>query len=368
MQLKSNRVYTRLLAMLAIGITLTAAEGQQRFRGPSWRGILRHPAEWYGGEEAVRIADNVLLYQHANGGWGKNINMARVLDEAEKAKVIEETKKIRTTIDNRSTFTQMRFLARTHQATGAERFIDSFLRGIDYLLAAQYENGGWPQFYPIRRGYYQHITYNDGAMIGVMSLLRDISQGKAPYAFVDQPRRARAATAIQKGLDIILKTQIEVNGTLTAWCAQHDRETLLPAKARAYELPSLSGGESVGIVRYLMEIENPDERVVRAVKHAVDWLERSKLVGIDIVRKEDPSLPRGYDRVVIENPDASPLWGRFYEIETNRPIFVGRDGIVKYSLAEIEHERRIGYSYLGKYAARLQEEEYPAWKARWQVE
>ena len=154
-------------------------------------------------------------------------------------------------------------------------------------MGAQYENGGWPHYYPIRKGYYQHITYNDGAMVGVMRLLRDVAQEKDPYVFVDQARRDRADIAIQKGLDVILQTQISVNGELTAWCAQHNRETLAPAKARAYELPSISGGEGAGIIIYLMEIDTPDDRVVRAVESAVVWYERSKITGVALIRKKD---------------------------------------------------------------------------------
>lgn len=361
MQLKPPYFYL-LLATLAI--PFTCIEAQQHSQGPNWRDILRQSAQWYGSEEAIRIADNVLLYQNENGGWGKNINMAPVLDDSAKAKVIEETKTVHTTIDNGATITQLNYLARVYQATHTERFKDSALRGIDYLLNAQYENGGWPQFYPIRKGYYQHITYNDGAMIGAMEILRDIAQEKERYTFIDQPRRNRAATAIQKGLNMILQTQITVNGKLTAWCAQHDRETLLPAKARAYELPSISGGESAGIVMYLMEIDNPDDRVIQAVESAVAWYKRSKITGVALVEKKDASLKKGYDRVVVKDPEASPLWGRFYEIETNRPIFVGRDGVIKYSLAEIEYERRVGYSYIRDYGSKLLAA-YPAWKATW---
>ena len=46
-----------------------------------------------------------------------------------------------------------------------------------------------------------------------------------------------------------------VNGRRTVWCAQHDETTLRPAGARTYEHASLSGYESVGIVRFLMGIE-----------------------------------------------------------------------------------------------------------------
>ena len=46
----------------------------------------------------------------------------------------------------------------------------------------------------------------------------------------------------------------------------------------------------------------------------------------------------------MDFPDAGPIWARFYEIGSNRPVFVGRDGVVKYSVAEIEPERRVGYA------------------------
>ena len=67
-----------------------------------------------------------------------------------------------------------------------DRFKDGILRGIDYLLDAPYENGGWLQYFPSRKGYYPHITYNDDAMIGVMRVLRDVVQEREPYAFIDQ--------------------------------------------------------------------------------------------------------------------------------------------------------------------------------------
>ena len=57
----------------------------------------------------------------------------------------------------------------------AEAWNNAFRRGLDYLLKAQYPNGGWPQFYPLRNGYWSHITYNDDAMAGVLELLRDVA-------------------------------------------------------------------------------------------------------------------------------------------------------------------------------------------------
>lgn len=334
----------------------------------SWDQALRQNKEWYSTPEAIRIADNLLLYQHDNGGWNKNIDMAQILSDKEKEELSSEAeKRAVSTIDNKATFTQMGYLAKVYEATGREKYKEGFLRGLDYLFEAQYNNGGWPQFYPIRKGYYQHITFNDGAMIGVMQLLRDVADNKPPYTFVDAARRGRAAQAIDKGLDVILKTQIKVNGNLTAWCAQHDEVTYAPQKARAYELPSISGGESIGIVKYLMEIDHPGPDVIRAVAAAVSWMERAKVSGLRIDKVKQPAKPKGYDLVVVEDTSAPPLLARFYEIGTNQPMFVGRDGIVRKTLGEIEYERRVGYRWYVTFPVDLVEKEYPAWKEKWMM-
>jgi PelA/Pel-15E family pectate lyase len=259
----------------------------------------------------------------------------------------------------------MHYLARVFDATGQPRFKEGFIKGLDYLLKAQYENGGWPQYYPRLKGYYKRITFNDDAMVGVMELLRKIARKDRAYSFVDEARRARAEQAVAKGIEVILKTQIVVNGKRTVWCAQHDEVTLAPAPARSYEHVSLSGGESVGIVRFLMGVERPDARIVEAIELAVAWFKGAKLTGIKVIEKPDPSFQNGFDRIVVEDAKAGPLWARFYEIDTGRPIFSGRDGVVKYSLAEIEHERRTGYGWYTSAAADLLEKDYPAWHAKW---
>jgi len=281
--------------------------------------------------------------------------MAKPLSDSGRASLLRDQKETDSTIDNGATFTQLSFLARVVTAQHLERHRESFLKGLDYLLQAQYPNGGWPQFYPDLTGYYKHITYNDDAMIGVMKLLRDVANARPVYAFVDKERRERAGSAVEKGIECILKTQVIVNGKRTVWCAQHDEVTLAPAAARTFEVASLSGGESVGIVRFLMSIEDPSPAVVEAIDAAVAWFEQSQLKGIKWVEN-------GTDRVVVQDPNGGPIWARFYEIGSNRPIFAGRDGVVKYSVAEIEHERRIGYNWYVETPAKLIQKDYPAWK------
>jgi len=330
-----------------------------------WRRCLNQRPEFYAGDQAIRIADNLLLYQRDSGGWQKNIEMASVLSEQEKAKLRKAKTRNDATLDNSATRRQIRYMAIVYRATKIERFKDAFLKGLDYVLEARYDNGGWPQRYPNPTGYSKHITFNDGAMIGVLELLRDIARKKPPYTFVDEKRRRKAETAVQKGIECIIKCQIVVNGRKTAWCAQHDEKTFVPRKARSYELASISGAESVGIVRFLMSIEKPGPEIIEAVQAAAAWFDKARLEGIRLIRKQDPSKPGGRDTVVVEDASAPSMWARFYDIRTNKPIFCSRDGIPKATLAKISHERRNGYSWLGYYAKDLLAKDYPAWQKKW---
>lgn len=327
----------------------------------AWKDALKQQPEWYASNEAIRIADNLLLYQRDTGGWDKNIDMSTELSEAEIAKLKSLKKETDSNIDNGATHTQLTYLARVYTAKPLDRHRDAFIKGLDYLLKAQYPNGGWPQYYPNLTSYYKHITYNDDAMIGVMKLLRDIAAKKPDYLFVDEERRAKSAAAVEKGVQVILKTQVIVDGKKTVWCAQHDEVTLAPAKARAFELVSLSGGESVGIIRFLMSINKPGPEVIESIKSAVAWFERSKLSGIKWVAQKDATKLHGFDRVVVKDASAGPLWARFYDIKTNRPIFVGRDSVVHYDVSEIEDERRNGYAWYVESPADLLSKDYPKW-------
>jgi PelA/Pel-15E family pectate lyase len=330
-----------------------------------WTNCLAQTPDWYAGDEAIRIAENVLLYQRNTGGWPKNIDMALPLTEREKRDLTKEKQNRDSTIDNGATYTQIAYLVRVFEAKRFVRHRDAALAGIDYMLAAQYENGGWPQYYPDLSGYYKHITFNDDAMIGVMKVLRDIAERRTIYGFVDENRRRRAAEAVRKGIDCILKAQVLVQGKRTVWCAQHDEVTFAPANARTYELASLSGGESVAIVRFLMGIENPSAQVVEAIQSAIAWFRRSTITGISVVDAPNRSQQRGRDKVVIQDPKGEPLWARFYEIGTNRPLFVGRNGIAKYRLADIEAERRNNYRWYVTSPAALLKEDHPAWEKKW---
>src|SRR5687768_9396904 len=320
---------------------------------PSASDLKDKPDEWLASDEGKRAVAFVISKQLPIGGWEKDYH-----------KTTQPDWKNIGTIDNGLTYTELRLLARAYNVSKDERARNAFNKGVDFLLTMQYpDNGGWPQRFPLPKDYGRFITYNDHAMINVMHVMHDVARGKEPFAFVDEQRRAKAKAAFDKGVECVIKTQIVVNGVPTGWCQQYEPETLQPAKARTYELPSIAGDETAGVLKLLMSIDEPSPEVARAIHTGAAWLERSKVTGIRLDRKPDASLPKGFDITAVEDPDAEPLWARFYEIETNRPFFCGRDGVKKYSMNAIEAERRAGYAWLrpwGKSAL----EQYEKWKAR----
>jgi PelA/Pel-15E family pectate lyase len=318
---------------------------------------LKKPAEWWAGDEARTIAANILSWQSDLGGWPKNV------DTTQPYKGTDRAKDLKPTFDNGATTDELRFLAHMLHATKEAKYKDAFLKGYEHILVAQYPTGGWPQFYPPSKQYHRYITFNDNSMVRLMEFLRETYTAPL-YAFIDEPQKSRARKAFDDGVQCLLKCQIKVEGKPTAWCAQHDEKDYTPRIGRAYELASISGSESVGIVRLLMSLDKPSPEMVASIDGAVAWFESAKLKGIKVVEVEDKDAPKGKDRRVVEDPAAPPMWARFYEIGTNRPIFCDRDGIAKYKLSDIGYGRRNGYSWLNYWPQSLLEKEYPAWKQK----
>jgi len=332
--------------------------------GRSWQYVATQmPDNWYGSDESVKIAENVLLYQRNTGGWPKNTAMHRPLSESEKAKILEEKVLTDAIFDNSATTTEMKFLARMYNKTKNQDYRESFNRGLKFILDAQYDNGGWPMFYPLREGYYTHITFNDNAIVNILFLLREIRDRNPLFASVaSEDYYPQIAEAYNKGIEVILKTQIIVNGKRTVWCAQHDENTHIPASARSYELPSFSGAESVGIIKLLMEIPDPSPEIIQSIKGAVEWLDNHRIKNTrwDVFVNKDGKR----DRRIVYDPATGDLWARFYDLETEEPFVCDRDGIKKKSLEEIGYERRNGYSW---YTDAPQEvfDKYPEWSKKY---
>lgn len=319
------------------------------------------------------IAENMLLYQRANGGWPKHfqgdkkVDYKHELTSEEKLELVAGyAAGIDATIDNDATTKEIKYLSKIYKQTNNEKYLIAVKRGVDYLINAQYANGGWPQFFPDFSSYRSQITYNDNAMINVLNVLYDIVNKKNDLDIFDMQYQNKCVDPIVRGVQCILKTQLKQNGQLTAWCAQYNAKTLQPEMARKFELVSLSGAESVGIVRFLMRIEHPSPAIIASVKAAVEWFNKVKITGYKIADVAAPNEKSGKDRVLL--PDSAGLmWARFYDVDTNEPFFAGRDSQRHKTLAEVENERRVGYAWYGNWPLKLLTTEYPEWKLKWGI-
>ena len=340
---------------------------------PTGRGAyalrMEHPAEWYTSADALQVARNVISYQVPDGGWSKNIDMAsgpralgdlydtdnlnRFADPADFDKPVDPNWHYIATLDNDSTWMQINFLARVttallaaHRDREAAPLRASVERGVKYLLNSQYPNGGWPQVWPLEGGYHDAITINDDAMLHAIEILQDVAGGAADFRFLPAAMVQRARSAANRGIDCLLKLQIVEKGAKTAWAQQYDPLTLEPTSARNYEMASLSSGESCAIAEFLMQLPKPTPAEITAVHAATAWLTKVAIYGYRYGSgdfRADRNSPEGRKLVVAAG--AGPIWSRYYEIGTDKPIFGDRDKTIHDDVNDLSRERRNGYAW-----------------------
>ena len=254
------------------------------------------------------------------------------------------------TIDNNATIQEMRLLAVRYKETTngnyKAAFKTSFNKAVNFLLTMQRSKGGLPQVWPKRGNYSDQITLNDNAMIRAMVTMMDIANKTSPFDsdIIDDATRAKMQGAMDKAIDYLLKAQIVNNGNLTVWCAQHDTNSLAPVGARAYELPSKSGNESMGVVWFLMNWPEQTEAIQKAVKGAIAWYKKNKL--------KDKAFSK---TAGVVDKAGSSLWFRFYEVNSDDYFFCDRDGASTKTqdFMKISEERRTGYQWAGDYGSAI---------------
>ena len=323
----------------------------------------------YSADDYKKIAENILLYQKSNGGWAKNYDMLAVLTKEQRDSVLKYKDATTTTFDNGSTHSHIEYLCQAYFRSKDKRFKDACVKGLKFILAAQYNNGGWPQFFPDTSGYRKYITFNDGAMTGVMKLLQKFVDRDPQHLFLEKDLYSQVKKSYQKGLACILKCQIKEEGKLLVWCQQHDNVTLLPQSARTFEPAAICNGESSEILLFLMGIKDPSKKIISSIQSAVKWLDESKILGLKVEEISAPKTVYKYhttssDRIVVTDPSAPPIWTRFTELKTHKPLFCNRDSKPVYSLAEVDRERRTGYTWY-LYSPQEVINKYPEWQKRW---
>lgn len=320
------------------------------------------PAEWFGSAENQKLAEIVISYQTPSGGWSKAVDYKAGLRRPGTHWTAQtgDAWHYCGTFDNRTTTEQIKFLAGVFAATKREDVKTALMKGLDYIFAAQYPNGGWPQNYPVERGYHEAITLNDDAMMHVLELLTAITKGEKLFGFADEALKQRAKVSFDKGIANILAMQVRIDGHPTVWCAQHHPLTLEPVKARAKEPPSLSGGESANLIKFLMRSGPTTPEVVTAIETALKWFDAHRLTGLRKTKND-----KGKTDYVDDPASTEVLWARFYDLKTAKPIFAGADdGIVYASFSEMAAKNKVAYDFFSTRPKELLEKEEPRWRKR----
>ena len=320
---------------------------------------LHKDAAWYGSAEARAIADTIVSFQTPSGGWSKNQDRTRPpRQRGQRYANDAETMQLDTgnfdaphdrfwtfvgTLDNGATTTEMRFLGRVQARLPGKDgapYRASIAKAIDYLLAAQYPNGGWPQVYPLEGGFHDGITFNDNAVAEAAMILEDIAEGHPDFAFVPKDLRQKAGAASARAIRPILDAQVRVDGKKTIWPQQVDAMTLKPISARNYEMRSLASAESAEVLLFLMRQPQQTSETRAAVDAGIAWLKANAIYGKAFTRVSDVE-----GRKLIDRPGAGPIWSRNYDIQTGKPIFGDVDKSIHDDVNNISKGRRNGYSW-----------------------
>lgn len=305
---------------------------------------LDAPDAWYATAEARALADHLITWQTPAGGWAKGGDYTRTCRPDDNRHDAFSGG----TYDNDSTITELRFLVRVNRAAAGSpaavpaqaAWQASFLRGLAYIFDSQYPNGGFPQIYPLAGSYHDAITFNDDAVVHIFTLLREVGARPPELAFVPVETAALARERFAAGVRNLLACQLRDDaGRPTIWGQQHDALTLRPCAARNFEPAAECSRESAMLVRFLMTLPQPDADVAAAVHGAMAWFDRHVLRGVAWNQRGPVGIG------LTAKADAPPLWARFYEFGTGKPIFGERDRTIHYDVAELSLERRNGYGW-----------------------
>jgi len=273
-------------------------------------------------EAARETADALVRGQLQSGGWDYRIefepgNRKRY---AYRVKPGNKDGMNVTTLDDNTTQSALRFLMRVDQTMDFkdETVHEAVMYALESLLKVQYPIGAWPQrysefpdsaLYPVKKAgfpktwsrtyqktnYRRYYTFNDNAIADMIATMFDAAD------IYDDDKYTVAA---EKAGDFILLAQMP--DPQPAWAQQYDAD-MHPAWARKFEPPAVTGGESQGVMRTLIQLyrKTGKDKYLEPLPRAIAYLKRSRL------------------------PDGR--LARFYELETNKPLFFTKEYELTYS-------------------------------------
>src|SRR5262245_48416332 len=221
-------------------------------------------------DAAIHTARSLVKGQLHSGGWDNSIEFDPEKRKAHAYRVdgppAARARNV-STLDDNKTQSAIRFLMHIDRALGFkdQPIHEATLYALDSLVKVQYPNGAWPQRFsgapkaedfPVIKANYPdswprtfpgvnyagYYTLNDNAQADVISTLFEGAEIYDERRYSDSARR---------GGDFLILAQMPE--PQPAWAQQYNAQ-MQPAWARKFEPPSVTGGESHGAIRTLMDV------------------------------------------------------------------------------------------------------------------
>ena len=228
-------------------------------------------------------------------------------------------------IYNGATTAELKYLAKYITANKPEdsKYQDAFVKGIKYLITTQHDNGGWSMNPGNGRGFNANIEVGNKAMTEVLTRLSDIAiLNNQDYVFARKAMNVdEIKSAVQKGNDFIVKSQISNNNKKSGWATQYDKAGNV-TMGHTYERESVSSYTKKDVIDYLMTIYNPSQDIKDAVESAYSWLKDVKIADKEQEVVKDTSMNNGFDVYLV---DGSGTWASNYvydkATDSYRPLY-----------------------------------------------
>lgn len=267
------------------------------------------------------VADLIVALQNEDGGF-------QVLPDnyemSQKETGLGSMKDV-SSVYNGATTSELKYLAKYITANKPEdsKYQDAFVKGIKYLLTTQHGNGGWSMNPGSGSGFNDNIEVGNNAMTEVLTLLSDIAiLNNQDYVFARKAMNVdEIKSAVEKGNDFIVKSQISNNNKKSGWATQYDKSGNV-TMGHTYERESVSSYTTKDVIDYLMTIHNPSQDIKDAVESAYSWLKDVKIADKEQEVVKDTSMNNGFDVYLV---DGSGTWASNYVYDkandSYRPLY-----------------------------------------------
>lgn len=267
------------------------------------------------------VADLIVALQNEDGGF-------QVLPDnyemSQKETGLGSMKDV-SSVYNGATTSELKYLAKYITANKPEdsKYQDAFVKGIKYLLTTQHNNGGWSMNPGSGSGFNANIEVGNKAMTEVLTLLSDIAiLNNQDYVFARKAMNVdEIKSAVQKGNDFIVKSQVSNNNKKSGWATQYDKVGNV-TMGHTYERESVSSYTTKDVIDYLMTIHNPSQDIKDAVESAYSWLKDVKIADKEQEVVKDTSMNNGFDVYLV---DGSGTWASNYvydkATDSYRPLY-----------------------------------------------